>query len=266
MDIILLFKALIMGLVEGATEFLPISSTGHLIILGDLINFNDESSKVFEIFIQLGAILAICWEYREKLVHVAKGALNDQTSQRFIINIAGGFLPAAVLGLIFHSKIKEFLFSPITVATALIVGGLVIIYVENRQIKPTVENADDMTLIQAIKVGFAQSLALIPGTSRSGATILGGMIFGLSRKVATEFSFFVAVPIMFAATFYDLYKSRDLLSSNDISVFVIGFITAFLAALVAIKVLLKYVATHDFKLFAYYRIALGMTVLLYFLT
>jgi len=192
--------------------------------------------------------------------------LNDQSSQRFIINIAGGFLPAAVLGLIFHSKIKEFLFSPITVATALIVGGLVILYVENRQLKPTVENADDMTFTQAIKVGFAQSLALIPGTSRSGATILGGMIFGLSRKVATEFSFFVAVPIMFAATFYDLYKSRDLLSSDDIGVFAIGFITAFLAALVAIKVLLKYVATHDFKLFAYYRIALGIIVLLYFLT
>jgi undecaprenyl-diphosphatase len=266
MDTILLFKAFILGLVEGATEFLPVSSTGHLIILGDLINFNDDSSKVFEIFIQLGAILAICWEYREKLALVAKGALNDQSSQRFIINIAGGFLPAAVLGLIFHSKIKEFLFSPITVATALIVGGLVILYVENRQLKPTVENADDMTFTQAIKVGFAQSLALIPGTSRSGATILGGMIFGLSRKVATEFSFFVAVPIMFAATFYDLYKSRDLLSSDDISVFAIGFITAFLAALVAIKVLLKYVATHDFKLFAYYRIALGMIVLLYFLT
>jgi undecaprenyl-diphosphatase len=266
MDTILLFKAFILGLVEGATEFLPVSSTGHLIILGDLINFNDDSSKVFEIFIQLGAILAICWEYREKLALVAKGALNDQSSQRFIINIAGGFLPAAVLGLIFHSKIKEFLFSPITVATALIVGGLVILYVENRQLKPIVENADDMTFTQAIKVGFAQSLALIPGTSRSGATILGGMIFGLSRKVATEFSFFVAVPIMFAATFYDLYKSRDLLSSDDIGVFAIGFITAFLAALVAIKVLLKYVATHDFKLFAYYRIALGIIVLLYFLT
>jgi len=266
MDTILLFKAFILGLVEGATEFLPVSSTGHLIILGDLINFNDDSSKVFEIFIQLGAILAICWEYREKLALVAKGALNDQSSQRFIINIAGGFLPAAVLGLIFHSKIKEFLFSPITVATALIVGGLVILYVENRQLKPIVENADDMTFTQAIKVGFAQSLALIPGTSRSGATILGGMIFGLSRKVATEFSFFVAVPIMFAATFYDLYKSRDLLSSDDIGVFAIGFITAFLAALVAIKVLLKYVATHDFKLFAYYRIVLGMIVLLYFLT
>jgi undecaprenyl-diphosphatase len=266
MEIILLFKAFIMGLVEGATEFLPISSTGHLIILGDLIDFNDDSSKVFEIFIQLGAILAICWEYRQKLMSVAQGAFNDESSQRFIMNIAGGFLPAAVLGLIFHSKIKEFLFSPITVATALIVGGLVILYVENRQLKPTVESADDMTFTQAIKVGFAQSLALIPGTSRSGATILGGMIFGLSRKVATEFSFFVAVPIMFAATFYDLYKSRDLLSSNDVGVFAIGFITAFLAALVAIKVLLKYVATHDFKLFAYYRIGLGIIVLLYFLT
>lgn len=265
MDTLLLLKALLLGLVEGATEFLPISSTGHLIILGDLIDFNNESSKAFKIFIQLGAILAICWEYREKLISVTKGALDDKSSQHFIMNIAGGFMPAAVLGLLFHSKIKAFLFSPITVAAALIVGGLAIIYVENRAHKPTVHSADDMTFTHAIKVGFAQSLALIPGTSRSGATILGGMIFGLDRKVATEFSFFVAVPIMFAATFYDMYKSRDLLSADDIGVFAVGFITAFLAALVAIKVLLKFVATHDFKVFAYYRIALGIIVLLYFM-
>lgn len=265
MDTILFLKAFILGLIEGATEFLPVSSTGHLIILGDLINYTDESSNVFKIFIQLGAILAICWEYREKLMTVIHGAFNDPSSQKFIMNIAGGFMPAAVLGLLFHSKIKAFLFSPITVATALIVGGLAILFVENRSFKPTVHTADDMTFLQAIKVGFAQSLALIPGTSRSGATILGGMIFGLSRKVATEFSFFVAVPIMFAATFYDLYKSREYLSTDDISIFAVGFITAFLAALVAIKVLLKYVATHDFKAFAYYRIALGIIVLLYFL-
>lgn len=266
MDTLLLLKALLLGLVEGATEFLPVSSTGHLIILGDLINYNDESSKAFKIFIQLGAILAICWEYREKLVTVTKGAFNDQSSQHFIMNIAGGFLPAAVLGLLFHSKIKAFLFSPITVATALIVGGLAILYVENRAFKPKVHSTDEMTFTQALKVGFAQSLALIPGTSRSGATILGGMIFGLSRKVATEFSFFVAVPIMFAATFYDLYKSRDVLSTDDIGIFAVGFVTAFLAAFVAIKVLLKFVATHDFKVFAYYRIVLGIIVLLYFLT
>lgn len=265
MDLILLIKAFILGLVEGATEFLPISSTGHLIILGELIQFTDERSKVFKIVIQLGAILAICWEYREKLMSVIKGALSDKSSQQFIINIAGGFFPAAVLGLLFHSKIKEFLFSPITVATALIVGGLIILYVESREYKPVAHTSDDMTFWQSIKVGFAQSLALIPGVSRSGATILGGMIFGLSRKVATEFSFFVAVPIMFAATFYDLFKSRDLLSTDDISIFSVGFITAFLAAMVAIKFLLKYVATHDFKLFAYYRIALGIIVLWYFL-
>lgn len=265
MDIILLIKAFILGLVEGATEFLPISSTGHLIILGELIHFTDERSKVFKIVIQLGAILAICWEYREKLITVIKGATDDKNSQKFIFNLAGGFLPAAVLGLMFHSKIKAFLFSPITVATALIVGGFIIIYVENREYKPVTHSADDMTFWQAIKVGFAQSLALIPGVSRSGATILGGMIFGLSRKVATEFSFFVAVPIMFAATFYDLLKNRDILSTDDISIFAVGFITAFLAAMVAIKFLLKYVATHDFKLFAYYRIALGIIVLWYFL-
>ncbi len=266
MDVLLLFKALILGLIEGATEFLPISSTGHLIILGELISFTDERSKVFKIVIQLGAILAICWEYREKLMIVTKGSLNDKSSQHFIINIAGGFLPAAVLGLLFHSKIKEFLFNPITVATALIVGGLIILFVESREYKPVAHTSDEMTFWQALKVGFAQSLALIPGVSRSGATILGGMIFGLSRKVATEFSFFVAVPIMFAATFYDLYKNRDILSADDISIFAVGFITAFLAAMVAIKFLLKYVASHDFKLFGYYRIILGTIVLWYFLT
>lgn len=266
MDTLLLLKALILGLIEGATEFLPISSTGHLIILGELINFTDERSKVFKIVIQLGAILAICWEYREKLITVVKGALDDKSSQHFIINLAGGFLPAAVLGLLFHSKIKAFLFSPITVATALIVGGFIILFVESREYKPVTRTSDEMTFWQALKVGFAQSLALIPGVSRSGATILGGMIFGLSRQVATEFSFFVAVPIMFAATFYDLFKSRDILSTDDISIFSVGFIAAFLAAMVAIKFLLKYVATHDFKVFAYYRIILGIIVLWFFLT
>lgn len=265
MDLLLLVKALILGLIEGATEFLPISSTGHLIIVEHLIDYTSEESKVFTIVIQLGAILAICWEYREKLTSVAKGALTDSSSQHFIVNIAGGFMPAAFLGLLFHSKIKAFLFSPITVASALIIGGLIIIYVESREYNPTTHTSDDMTIWQALKVGFAQSLALIPGVSRSGATILGGMIFGLSRKVATEFSFFVAVPIMFAATFYDLYKNRDILSMDDMGIIAIGFVSAFLAAMVAIKFLLKYVANHDFKAFAYYRIALGLLVLWYFL-
>jgi undecaprenyl-diphosphatase len=264
MDTLLLIKAFILGVLEGATEFLPISSTGHLIIAGDLLNFTDERSNVFKIFIQLGAILAICWEYRQKLLHVATSVSNDKNAQRFVINLAGGFLPAALLGLMFHSQIKTYLFSPITVAIALIVGGFVILLVENFAPAPKTVNAEDMTFTQALKVGFAQSFALIPGVSRSGATILGGMIFGLSRKVATEFSFFVAVPIMFAATAYDLYKNRSLLTVDDISIFAIGFITAFLAALIAIKVLLKYVANHDFKFFAYYRIVLGLIVLAYF--
>jgi undecaprenyl-diphosphatase len=264
MDTLLLIKAFILGVLEGATEFLPISSTGHLIIVGDLLNFTDERSNVFKIFIQLGAILAICWEYRQKLLHVATSVSSDKNAQRFVINLAGGFLPAALLGLMFHSQIKTYLFSPITVAIALIVGGFVILLVENFAPAPKTINAEDMTFTQALKVGFAQSFALIPGVSRSGATILGGMIFGLSRKVATEFSFFVAVPIMFAATAYDLYKNRNLLTVDDISIFAIGFITAFLAALIAIKVLLKYVANHDFKFFAYYRIVLGLIVLAYF--
>lgn len=264
MDIILLLKAFILGLLEGATEFLPISSTGHLIIVGDLLNFTDERSKVFKIFIQLGAILAICWEYRQKMMFVVSGVFSDASSQKFVMNLMGGFLPAACLGLMFHSQIKAYLFSPITVAIALVLGGFVILLVEKFAPTPKTLEADDMTFMQALKVGFAQSLALIPGVSRSASTILGGMVFGLSRKVATEFSFFVAVPVMFAATFYDLYKNRELLTTDDISIFAVGFITAFLAALVAIKVLLKYVANHDFRIFAYYRIVLGIIVLLYF--
>jgi undecaprenyl-diphosphatase len=264
MELMLLLKAFILGVVEGATEFLPVSSTGHLIIIGDLLSFNDEKSKVFNIFIQLGAILAICWEYRIRLRHVASGALNDRAAQRFLINLGVAFMPAALLGLAFHSQIKAYLFSPFTVAIALIAGGFVILIVEKFAPVPVTETVDDMSIKQALKVGFAQSLALIPGVSRSGATILGGMLFGLSRKTATEFSFFVAIPIMFAATTYDLIKNRGLLVWDDVSVFAVGFITAFFAALLAVKTLVRYVAHHDFRLFAYYRIVFGCIVLAYF--
>jgi len=212
MELMLLLKAFILGVVEGATEFLPVSSTGHLIIVGDLLEFNDEKSKVFKIFIQLGAILAICWEYRTRLGHVAGSAFSDRAAQRFIFNLGVAFMPAALLGLAFHSQIKAYLFSPFTVAIALIVGGFVILIVEKFAPVPTTETVDDMSFKQALKIGCAQSMALIPGVSRSGATILGGVIFGLSRKAATEFSFFVAIPIMFAATTFDLLKNRDLLS------------------------------------------------------
>ncbi|SNR61009.1 Undecaprenyl-diphosphatase [Methylobacillus rhizosphaerae] len=269
MDFLLLLKALLLGIVEGATEFLPISSTGHLIIIGDLLNFNDEKGKVFEIVIQLGAILAVCWEYRARLTSVAS-TLHTATSQRFILNLFIAFLPAAVLGLLLHGFIKAHLFSSVTVACALIIGGLVILLVEHfyaphktSDVRKTA-SLNEISPWQALKVGCAQSLAIMPGVSRSGATILGGMIFGLDRKTATEFSFFLAIPVMLAATFYDVYKNFGLFVLEDLGMFAVGFITAFLAALVAIKTLIRYVANHDFKGFAYYRIVLGIIVLVYY--
>lgn len=279
MDLLLLVKALILGLVEGITEFLPISSTGHLIIAGDLLNFNDEKGKVFEIVIQLAAILAVCWEYRVKLVKTLldvtgrrleiQGNQKTQVSQsnEFVLNLLIAFLPAAMLGLAFHSAIKTYLFSPLTVAIALIVGGFAILLIEYKaENTPSanVSSIDQITKIQAIKIGFAQSLALIPGVSRAGATILGGMVFGLNRQIATEFSFFLAIPIMFAATAYDLLKNWQLLSVSDIGMFTVGFITAFASALLVIKMLLKFVATHNFKVFAWYRIAFGALVVIYY--
>ena len=279
MDLLLLAKALILGLVEGMTEFLPISSTGHLIIAGDLLSFNDEKGKVFEIVIQLAAILAVCWEYRVKLVKTLldvtgrrldiQGNQKTQVSQsnEFVLNLLIAFLPAAVLGLAFHSAIKAYLFSPLTVAIALIIGGFAILLIEYKAANTPLANVssiDQITKIQAIKIGFAQSLALIPGVSRAGATILGGMVFGLNRQIATEFSFFLAIPIMFAATAYDLLKNWQLLSVSDIGMFTVGFITAFASALLVIKMLLKFVATHNFKVFAWYRIAFGALVVIYY--
>lgn len=262
MDIILLLKAAFLGIVEGLTEFLPISSTGHLIILGDLLGYNDETSKVFKIVIQLGAILAVCWDYREKLVKVTVGLPGDPAAQRFTALLFIGFLPAAVLGLMFYSTIKGVLFNPITVATALIVGGFIILYVEKRAYHPRLQSVDDMRWRDALKVGFAQALAMIPGTSRSGATIMGGVIFGLSRKAAAEFSFFLAIPTMFAATVYDLYKNWDLLRADDLPVFAVGFITAFIAAMWAVKSFIRFISNHTFVVFAWYRIVFGIVVLL----
>lgn len=271
MDLILLFKAFILGIVEGATEFLPISSTGHLIIVGDLLNFNDSRGKVFEIVIQLAAILAVCWEYKTKLIATMSGLVNQplnagSTSHKLTLNLLLAFLPAALLGLAFHDAIKAYLFSTFTVAIALIVGGFVILWIESIENKSTEKNTqsiDNISVKQALQIGFAQSVALIPGVSRSGATILGGMVFGLSRQTATEFSFFLAIPIMFAATAYDLLKNWNLLSSRDFAMFAVGFITAFVSALIAIKMLLRFVATHNFKVFAYYRIIFGGLLLVY---
>ena len=265
MDLLLLFKALILGLVEGATEFLPVSSTGHLIVVGDLLNFNDDKGKVFEIVIQLGAILAVCWEFRAKLLSTTCNITSNKNAQDLIINLFIAFLPAACLGLLFHHQIKQYLFSPITVAIALIVGGFVILLIEKNAPKPITQNVDNVSRMQALKVGLAQSLALIPGVSRAGATILGGVIFCLNRQTATEFSFFLAIPIMFAATAFDLLNSWQLLAFADLPMFIVGFITAFISAMFVIKLLLRYIANHDFRAFAYYRIAFGVLVLLYFL-
>ena len=262
MDIVPLIFALILGIIEGLTEFLPISSTGHLIIAGDLLNFNDERGKVFMIVIQLGAIFAVVWEFRAKLLTVTRGlVVRDSAALRFTGNVLVAFLPAVGLGLIFHHWIKTYLFNPYTVAVALIGGGLVILWVEKRVFQPSIKSVEDLRWQDAIKVGFAQSVAMFPGVSRSGATIMGGMIFGLDRRVATEFSFFLAIPTMFGATVLDLYKNWHLLSIADLPIFAVGFIAAFVSAYLAVAVLLKFISNHTFVGFAWYRIAFGLIVL-----
>lgn len=261
MNTILLLKAAILGVVEGLTEFLPISSTGHLILAGSLLNFNDEKGKVFEIVIQFAAILAVCWEYRAKIMTVVGGLSSEKSAQRFTLNLIVAFLPAAVLGVLFASKIKEYLFAPVPVASAFIVGGLVILWAEKRDHKITIESVDDMTWKDALKVGFAQTLALIPGTSRSGSTIIGGLFFGLSRLAATEFSFFLAIPTLFGATVYEVVKYRDLFHAQDWDLFTVGSIFSFISAFIAVRGLLRYISHHDFTAFAWYRIAFGLVVL-----
>jgi undecaprenyl-diphosphatase len=265
MDIVLALKALIMGIVEGLTEFLPISSTGHLILTASLINFTGEKVKTFEIVIQAGAILAIVWEYRARLLHVCTGLFSDRGAQKFAINLFIAFIPAAVLGLIFSSAIKAKLFAPVPVAMAFIAGGLIILWVERRNklspVPPRIDSVDQMTALDALKVGLAQAFALIPGTSRSGATIIGGMLFGLSRKAATEFSFFLAIPTLIGATVYSLYKARALLSVDDVPLFGIGTLAAFVSAFFCVRWLLRYISSHDFTIFAWYRIVFGFVIL-----
>jgi len=257
-----LLCAFILGLVEGLTEFLPISSTGHLILAGDLLGFNDERSKVFDIVIQTGAMLAIVWEYRAKFLHVLTNALTERAARRFVLNIAVAFMPAAVLGLGFGKLIKSHLFKPVPVALAFIVGGLLILWIERRPRPITVAKVEDMSWKDALKVGIAQAFALIPGTSRSGATIVGGMLFGLSRKAATEFSFFLAVPTLMAAGAYDLAKNRSLLKIDDLGMFAVGAVTAFVSAFFCVRWLLRYITAHDFTVFAWYRLVFGAAVLL----
>jgi len=261
MDWILLGKALILGIVEGLTEFLPISSTGHLILVGDLLDFNDEKGKMFEIMIQCGAILAVCWEYRAKFIGVLAGLTSQPAAQRFVLNLFVAFLPAAILGLLFGKHIKVVLFKPIPVAIAFIVGALVILWAERRDHRVTVQTVDEMRWTDALKVGIAQAFALIPGTSRAGATIIGGMLFGLSRRAATEFSFFLAVPVLFAASAYEFVKNRELFDRHDLGLFGVGFIAAFVSAFFCVRWLLRYISSHDFTVFAWYRIVFGLTVL-----
>jgi len=267
MDIILALKTLIMGVVEGLTEFLPISSTGHLILTEHLLGFEgmEEKMKVFEIVIQAGAIFAVCWEYRARILAVLGGLFSDRKQQRFAMNVVIAFLPAAVLGVLFIKAIKAVLFAPVPVALAFIIGAFVILWVEKREkANPgmaRINSIDDVTPIDALKIGIAQSFGLIPGTSRSGATIMGAMIFGLSRKVATEFSFFLAIPTLLGATVFSLYKERALLSAADLPLFSLGSVAAFASAFLCVRWLLRYVSTHTFNAFAWYRIAFGLVVL-----
>jgi undecaprenyl-diphosphatase len=257
--------ALVLGIVEGLTEFLPVSSTGHLIVAGSLLGYTGERAKVFEIVIQAGAILAVCWEYRARLIAAVIGLGRDPVAQRFVVNLVVAFLPAAVLGLLFAKSIKRYLFAPVPVALAFVVGALIILWVERRQrVSPStvrIDSVDAMRWTDALKIGFAQAFALVPGTSRSGATIIGGMLFGLSRPAATEFSFFLAIPTLFAACIYDFVRNRALFSADDLQGLAIGFVAAFASAFVCVRWLIRYVSRHDFVPFAWYRIAFGLLIL-----
>jgi undecaprenyl-diphosphatase len=260
-----LLVSLILGVVEGLTEFLPISSTGHLIVAGSLLGYTGDRAKVFEIVIQAGAILAVCWEYRRKLAEVIAGLATERRAQRFAVNLLLAFLPAAVLGLLFNRVIKSALFAPVPVAMAFVIGAFVILWVERwhkrRATAARIDDVDDLRWTDALKIGFAQAFALIPGTSRSGATIIGGMLFGLSRRAATEFSFFLAIPTLLAACVYEFVKNRALLSTQDLGAFGVGFVAAFVSAFLCVRWLLRYVSHHDFVPFAWYRIAFGAVIL-----
>ena len=261
---LLLLKAAIMGVVEGLTEFLPISSTGHLILAGSLLGFHDEKAKVFDIAIQTGAIFAVILVYWERIKSTVIELPTERRAQKFALNVIVGFLPAVVLALIFGKFIKAHLFTPYVVATTFILGGFIILWAEKRSASGAgvarVNSVDDMTVMDAFKVGLVQCLAMIPGTSRSGATIIGGMFLGLSRKTATDFSFFLAIPTLIGAGVYSLYKERALLSAADIPLFAVGLIFSFISAWLCVRWLLKYISSNSFVPFAYYRIIFGIVV------
>ena len=262
MDFVLLLKAAIMGVVEGLTEFLPISSTGHLILAGSLLGFDDAKAKVFDIAIQTGAIFAVILVYWDKIRSTLVALPRERQAQRFALNVFIGFLPAVVLALIFGSLIKAHLFTPVVVASTFILGGFIILWAERRPATATrVHSVDDMSALDALKVGLVQCLAMVPGTSRSGATIIGGMLMGLSRKAATDFSFFLAIPTLIGAGVYSLYKARALLSVDDIPLFATGLVFSFISAWLCVRWLLRYISSHSFVPFAYYRIVFGIVVL-----
>lgn len=265
MDLIILLKAAVLGVVEGVTEFLPVSSTGHLIIVGDWLRFTGARAKTFDIVIQLGAILAVVWLYREKIGRVVRTLPSNATSRRLTLNLVVAFIPAAVVGLLTHDWIMAHLFNPFTVAAALVVGGVVILLIEGWTPRTTVQDVDAIPVWTALGIGLAQVLALVPGTSRAGATIMGAYVLGCSRRAATEFSFFLAIPVMFAATLFDLWISRHLLTAADVPVLLVGFVVSFIAAVVVVRLFLRFVSGHTFKPFAWYRIGFGGLLLLYYL-
>jgi undecaprenyl-diphosphatase len=257
-----IFKAIILGLVEGATEFIPVSSTGHLIVASEWLDFTGERAKTFEVFIQLGAILSIVWLYRGTFYRLLS-AWSEQGPRRLILNLAIAFLPAAIVGFLLHDWIKERLFNSFTVAIAMVVGGILILVIEALKPRARFDETDTMPPMTAFGIGLAQVLSLFPGVSRSGATIMGGYCLGLSRRAATEFSFFLAVPVMFAATLFDLFGSRDILTAADAPLFAVGFIISFISALIVVKAFLGYVSRKSFAVFAWYRIAIGCLLLLW---
>lgn len=264
MDLTLAFKALLLGIVEGFTEFIPVSSTGHLILVGHWLEFTDEKAKIFEIAIQSGALLAICWEYRARIAATLAGLFNNPVAQRFAINVLVAFLPFALLGLLFIKAIKAHLFAPLPVGAAFVIGGIIMLWVEARvrtQPVARVQTMDDITFADALKIGLLQAISLIPGTSRSGASIIGGLWLGLSRKASTEFSFFVGIPTLSGAAVYSLYKDYELFTIDDLAWFSTGAIAAFVSAFLCVRWLLRFIEKHDFRVFAWYRIAVGFLIM-----
>lgn len=265
-DWLYLLQAAFLGIVEGLTEFLPVSSTGHLIVAAELVGFRDATSDTFVVAIQAGAIFAVCWYYRMRIAKVLCGLFSEPVQQRLAINTLVAFMPAAVVAVLVSDLLKTYLFNPLTVATALVIGGLLILYVEHRHNKfsmePRVRDMDDMTWKDALKVGIAQCFAMIPGTSRSGATIIGGLVFGLSRKAATEFSFFLAIPTIFGATVWDLWQAREQIAAANLPALVVGTVVSFFSALVVVHWLIRFVSRHDFRGFGWYRIVFGGVILL----